>query len=186
MEGMHFDDLLRSLTQSRRALAAGALATVAGLLVGPGVDARNKRKKRKPKKPEPNEFGCLEIGAACKGAEQCCSGICDGKKGKRKCQAHDTSLCTPEKNFCTAGVVTACNGANVRAVCMQTTGKAAFCGDLSDPGGIACRVCARDVDCQEEFGPGAACIDLGGEICKTVCTETGGTACVPSGAPTAA
>jgi hypothetical protein len=60
-----------------------------------------------------------------------------------------------------------------------TTGNAPFCGDYTGfPGNDLCRDCSQDSDCQEEFGPGAACVVYAG-LCGETCPDTG-TACVPA------
>jgi hypothetical protein len=178
MEGMHFDDLLRSLTQSRRSLAAGALATVAGLLVGPGVNTRSKRKKRKPKKPKPNAFGCLEVGDPCKRAGQCCSGICQGRKGKKRCQAHGVGTCAQDgPDFCSALEVPFCNENDPpTCVCARTTANSNFCGTPFPP--TACADCQTDGDCEAlGFPPGSACVPWRSGTCD-LC-QTGMTCMAP-------
>jgi hypothetical protein len=65
-------------------------------------------------------------------------------------------------------------------MCTVTTGGAAFCADTSKLNDLAdlCRFCNQDTDCEEEFGPGAACVVLGG-ICSPFCPSTDRTACLP-------
>jgi hypothetical protein len=62
---------------------------------------------------------------------------------------------------------------------LVTTGNAAFCADLSQldisrPDDL-CRFCSQDTDCEEEFGPGSACVVLKG-ICTPICASTDRTA----------
>jgi hypothetical protein len=197
MEGSQFDDLARSLTESRRSLLAGSLALAAGWLGLTDADARKKRKhkqkhKRKPKpepKPEPNEYGCLDVGQACNGdSGACCSGICEGtapRKGKKdtsRCVAHDADICTPGSNACLFEGVLACGPSDADCYCLRTTGNAPFCGNTGefDELALLCRDCSQDTDCHEEFGPAAACVDIGEGICESLCPNTGGTACVPA------
>jgi hypothetical protein len=178
MDGSHFDHVVRSLSGSRRWLLSGALALGAGWL---GVSEVDAKKKRKPKRPKPNGFGCLKVDAACKTAGQCCSGVCAGNQSNRKCAAHNAGICRPDGDFC-LGAPQACKLLGERiAVCWLTTGKGSFCGDPGGEGPEAfCRDCNRDPDCQEEFGPGAACIDMRRGICadQGACADTGGTACM--------
>lgn len=189
MDDHRFDHLARLLgraTTRRRLLAGLAISPLAGPVAArliADVTARKKRKKKgkNAKQGKPNEFGCLDVGAACKNADQCCSGVCQGKKGKRKCLSHNAGICQPERDYC-MGTPAVCKvSGETLSVCWLTTGKAAFCANL---GGVGindfCRDCARDEDCQEEFGPGAACIDVRGGICgdQGACADTGGTACV--------
>jgi hypothetical protein len=61
---------------------------------------------------------------------------------------------------------------------LLTTGNAGFCAALQGftPAQF-CRFCSTDTDCQDEFGPGAACVILKG-ICSAACASTGRTACM--------
>jgi hypothetical protein len=183
MNHNRFDALTRTLISvpSRRHLLrglAGAGLGLGGTRLPDLAEAKKKRKrKKKGKKAKPNAFGCLNVGDPCKSEEQCCSGICEGKKGKKRCQAHDAGICTVGLNICT-GAVARCNADNPSCGCVLTTGNAGFCGDFTDGANNLCRDCSEDTDCQEEFGPGAACVALGG-ICAAICPDTG-TACVPA------
>lgn len=153
MDGSHFDGLTRSLAQSRRSLLGAALAATTGWLVTNPAEAKKKRKPRKkPRKAVPNEFGCLNVGKSCNNADQCCSGMCEGKKGKKTCKAHDTGNCTA------GGTVVACTtSAGVPGQCATTTGNGGYCAATS-----YCIACATDADCQATYGgilgPHAACI----------------------------
>jgi hypothetical protein len=174
-----------SLTRvpSRRDVLRALAGAGVGLSITrlPKLAAAKKTRKNTPKKPKPNAFSCLDVGKTCTSAVQCCSGVCEGKKGKRTCRSHNAGICRPEGDFC-LGAPQACKLLGERiAVCWQTTGKAAFCGDPGDDGPEGfCRNCKRDTDCQEEFGPGAACIDMRRGICadQGACADTGGTACI--------
>ena len=85
MDGLQFDTIVRSFTESRRSLLGTALAATAGWLGVAAADARKKRKhkKRKPK-AKPNEYGCLEVDDPCKRESDCCSGICEGKRERKR------------------------------------------------------------------------------------------------------
>jgi hypothetical protein len=140
---------------SRRDVLRGFAAMGLGLGIAraPGfADAKKKRKhkKRKVKKPKLNAFGCLNVGAACQSEEQCCSGICAGRQGKRTCRAHHVGPCTAEFDGCRSLAV----GCGAGGFCFRTTGQASFCGGQ----GGRCKVCARDADCVVDHGPGAACV----------------------------
>jgi hypothetical protein len=179
MDGHRFDDLARSLTGSRRSLRAGLLLTPPLWLGALDGGARRKGKDT-PRKPKPNQYGCLDVGDPCQRARQCCSSICEGQRGKMTCRAHDEGVCTPRRNACVNGGVTICNPDNPKSACVLTTGKAAFCADsarsdLPDP----CQRCSRDADCQNVFGPGAACVDMRGDFCHH-CDHSGRRGCFPS------
>lgn len=189
MDETRFDGLTRSLARSRRSLLGAAIALAGGPLTLLSAEAKKKRKKkkRKPKKPQPNAFGCLNVSQPCNGdSTKCCSGICEGTKprkgkpDKSRCMAHDTSICTAETEICSTGMNKLCDANNGQCGCVLTTGDAGFCGDFSENSGSdLCRKCSQDTDCQEEFGPGAACVVFGG-VCESYCPQTGGTACVPA------
>ena len=104
----------------------------------------NQARKKPNQTPQPNQYGCLDVGDPCKRASQCCSSICKGKPGKKTCRAHDESICTPRRNICTTGVAALCNGSNVSAACVLTTGKTAFCGDFTSGADQHCQRCSRD------------------------------------------
>jgi hypothetical protein len=162
MDNVRFDRLTLTVSTllTRRTLA-GVLGPAA-LAFPHGIDGK-KRKKRKKKKVRRNSFGCVNVGGYCKNSGQCCSGICQGKKGKKKCQAHDTGGCQPGHSTVT------CGGEDVLCpsedgVCTTTTGKAAFCFDIKFQ--IA-PPCTRDADCEAGWDGAVACILCGdfGTIC---------------------
>jgi hypothetical protein len=164
-----FEDLTRSLSgvPSRRNLLGGLVAGVLGLGATPFSDlaaAKKKRKrKKKEKKAKPNAFGCLEVGDPCQSEEQCCSGICDGKKGKNQCRAHDTGTCNQE-----GPILVPCNNQS-NCGCFGTTASSFVCAELFPPS--ECAACQRDADCLAlGFPPGSACAPFG--ECKV------GTACM--------
>ena len=172
MDAERFDSLARVLhdARSRRGALAVLLGGTLGLLGRAETVAKKKRKrKNKGRKPKPNAFGCFNVGATCKTEEQCCSGICEGKKGKRACRAHNTDGCTAQFDGCQT-LVSACHGSGF---CFRTTGNASFCGG---PGGT-CMDCAKDVDCEPTHGPGATCV-----VCVGCSGENGseGTGCYPA------
>jgi hypothetical protein len=147
--------------------------------------ARKRHRKHKHRKPklQRNHFGCVAVGGTCLGDNaNCCSGICEGKKPKKGkkdtsvCAAHDTAgTCSSDTDTCTIGQSVNCAD-NPSCICLLTTGNAGFCGDASGGRGSQCRNCIRDTDCQQEFGPGAACIVFGG-TCSDACPDTGHRLC---------
>jgi hypothetical protein len=178
MDQHRFDSLTRALTSvpSRRTLLRG----LAGLGLGLGVArlprVATARKKRK-QKPKFNAFGCVNVGDFCQTADQCCSGICQGKKGKRRCKAHDTGGCS-------AGLTpaAACGGTEDVACttshgqpgkCATTTGNAGYC--VAELHGYSNFSCKTDRDCYVEsggfLGPDVACVlcpdGEGGTLCAT-------------------
>jgi hypothetical protein len=182
MHAHHFDTLARSLTGSGSRRRAVALALSGALGSALGVSSVQEVGAKKTKNPKPNSFGCLNVGQKCRGKDsKCCSGVCQGKKpkkgkkDKRKCAAHNAGICTPELDLCTTGLITSCGPL---CSCLRSTGNAGFCGNVANLNN-PCRNCTKDTDCHAEFGPGAACVFLGGECYAVFCPDTGGTACIP-------
>lgn len=184
MKSEAFDTLTQSLigVTTRRGflrplLALGAIPGIQAVIPFAAAAKKKHKKHKKNKKLKKNAFGCVDFGNACKGNDDnCCSGICDGKKPKKgkkdksKCVAHNEGRCEPGFDAC-LGVEAECGTAGF---CFQTTGKAGFCAT----GTGVCSDCARDTDC-EALGapPGSACV-----VCQIACPETGGTVCFPPGA----
>ncbi len=165
MDANEFDRMTRrvSIRFSRRTLSGllgVSLAGVAGL---------TEAKKKKKKKIKRNGFGCVNVGNSCKNDGQCCSGICAGKKRKRKCRAHDEGTCQPGQDSCVGTSVACTTTGGLMGQCAVTTGKAEYCTSSG-----VCFPCTRDSDCVPNFGPGAACF-----VCMKECagSNPGGTAC---------
>jgi hypothetical protein len=202
MKQEHFDTITRSLTSAisrrgfGRTLASGGLGALLRACDAPDIGAKKRKQKHKRRKKQRkqqivrNAFGCVDVDQRCAGNSlNCCSGICQGtrpKKGKNdtsKCVAHNTGICTVDTNACDLGVELPCSADGSRSNCSLTTGNAAFCAAIDPVEGARpnCRSCAKDTDCQGEFGPGAACVVLGG-VCTPLCLATGRTACLPPAA----
>jgi hypothetical protein len=167
-----FDRLTRSFSTllSRRtfasALGLGALS-LPSLADAKKKHHRKHKKHKHKKKVKRNDFGCVNVGKFCKNNGQCCSGICQGKKGKKKCKAHDESTCQPGQDVCLGIEVECITTLGDSGACVRTTGNASYCFASGD-----CFPCTRDPDCESTFGAGAACI-----VCAE-CAITGNTACV--------
>jgi hypothetical protein len=113
------------------------------------------------------------VGKFCKNNGQCCSGICQGKKGKKKCKAHDEGTCLPGQDACTSGSPVLCTTeGGLPGQCTQTTGKSSFCETTGD-----CFDCKKDADCVPFCGASAACI-----VCAECAMEGLQTACVGTNA----
>jgi hypothetical protein len=166
---------------SRRDLLRGLASAGLALGIVGRPDPGAAKKKRKKKKIKRNRFGCVNVGSFCKHAGQCCSGICEGKKGKKRCQAHDTRGCQLADDTCVDEGSVLCpddaGGANKALfLCFQTTGKAGFCGIQV---GSQCVACTKDADCVADFGAGAACV-----VCARFCADSNHTTCIRSELPT--
>jgi hypothetical protein len=196
MDGDRFDVFTRSLSPegSRRGVLAGLASGLlaAKLLARRGEEAYAKKKGKK--KLKLNAFGCVNVGGKCRGnSANCCSGICEGKKPKKgkkdksTCVAHDTNGCTAQKSFCNTGSQeqSNCEVGDPQAMCINTTGGAPFCGNLTvTPAN--CAGCRRDADCEAAgFPPGSACAPTVVGACNFPCAGGGplATACLPPGNP---
>jgi hypothetical protein len=175
VDARRFDHMTRSFgaTFSRRSLLSSltvTIAVIAGASFGGSHLAAKKQRKRKPKPGKPNAFGCINVGDRCRHGEQCCSGICEGKKGKKRCRSHDTGGCSVPSEFppdsCTVETILCTTATGAAGTCGTTTGNAPYCAGDGD-----CRPCTKDADCQTLCGPRAACIQ-----CPGACNV--GTACM--------
>lgn len=184
MDSDRFDAVTRLFAPllTRRGLAGLLGMAALGRIDLAEAKKRKRKKKRKNKKgkggnqpPEVklNQFGCVNVGDFCESASQCCSGTCEGSA----CKAHDTGICQAGQNviFCADGATNiSCTGpGGALGLCLTTTGNAGLCATDRQ-----CVSCKKDADCQSASvcGPGAACV-----VCAN-CLDTGGTACVASGA----
>jgi hypothetical protein len=191
MNAKSFEAVTRSLTSapSRRDILRGLASTGIGLGIArwpAPADARKKRKrKKKAKKAKPNAYGCLEVGDPCKNTSHCCSGICQGKKGKKMCQAHGAGTCDqagPELCTTQNPAVVRCNN-SANCACIRTTAGSNFCYDAGAEAGGDCADCQQDSDCVAlGFPPGTACAPVLQGLCAGFCA--GGMACLtPCGNP---
>jgi hypothetical protein len=178
MDGPRFDTLTRSLIVAapRRTILAG-LATALGGMALPQMEHAIAKKNKRKKKLTFNTFGCVDAGGKCRGnSDNCCSGICDGrkpkkgKKDKSRCVAHGQATCVAGQHepLCEGTNIISClTSQQVEGRCNTTTGNAGFC-TVS----ILCFPCKKDKDCEAaKFGLGSACLAC------AACANTGGTAC---------
>lgn len=156
MDAFRFDRWTRAL-----GLIGSRRQTTLGLLLGAIVAAgRGGKVAAGP--------GCKNVGKKCKRAKTCCSGVCKGKKGKKKCRSHDAGGCKAgaEEAFC-GGVDDECTtSSGASGNCNTTTGQAGYCS----ANGV-CFNCTRDADCRAICGPKAACVAC------AACTTTGNRGC---------
>ena len=185
--------LTRSLTSipSRRDVLRGLVGAGFGLGVArfPAItEARKKKKGKKKKTPkspqsQPNQYGCLSVGATCQNAGQCCSGICEGKQ----CRAHGAGTCGQElRGVCIFGIADAaqhvCDN-NANCGCYRTTADSVYCtaGLYLQEGDPKCADCQKDADCLAlGYPPGSACAPVSRGFCAGFC-PTGMACLVPCG-----
>jgi hypothetical protein len=144
MDGFRFDALTRrwlAFLTARQFLFTVPLGTLAlGLGTGTG--------RAGP--------GCKNVGKKCRKQKDCCSGVCKGKKGKKKCKAHDSSGCVAGQGLinCPGNPTDDCvSSKGFNGNCWTTTGNSGYCGSVG-----ACVACTRDADCRVFCGPDAACV----------------------------
>ena len=178
MDEHHLDTLIRYIfggasrrTMVRRLIAAGTgLASIHHVQTGAKT---RKRRLRRNAAPRLNAYGCLDVGRPCRGNDTlCCSGICQGmaprsqRRDRSRCAAHHTGGCQLAQDICIGPGPAPCG---TDGSCVRTTGNAPFC--FTGPGD--CTGCARDPDCEPQFGPGAACI-----VCEGDCGDGSNLVCV--------
>lgn len=162
-------DVLHGLTTAGLGLGLAFLPTLSEAKPNP-----KKRKRLKPAKP--NRFGCLEVKDSCRTHRQCCSGICTGKPGKKRCRAHGTK-------HCKQGVPGVCSTkygdiyslkCAAHCLCYRTTAGSNFCSQGVYFDQRNCTTCNRDADCVAlGFPPGSACAPVPKSgICAGLC-DTG-------------
>lgn len=179
MDGILFDRLARRFAtprNRRQAAAAIVLGGVTALDIGPVRLPNHASARKRKKKVAFNAFGCVDVGRFCRSAAQCCSGICRGKKRKRRCRAHDTGGCPVGFSglICANPTTRVCTTSTGKpGACYTTTGKAGYCGSA-----VSCVACTKDADCQAIpfLGGRAACVVC--ENCSqgqvdTLCTGPG-------------
>ena len=174
MDQHRFDSLTRFFGRepSRRRLVRGLAAAWLGLGVARLPENASAKPRHRESKPKPNEFGCFNVGDRCKRNGQCCSGVCEGKKSRKRCRAHDAEGCAASAppHVCDLGARPCTSSLGDPGFCQTTTGKAGYCA----AGGM-CHACTTDAECRTaeggRFGPRAACVRCAG------CEFTGGTAC---------
>jgi hypothetical protein len=133
VDGQQFDDLVRTLSYSRRWLLG--LGTALGLAPFHADAKRRKKKKKKKNKTSPCQPQCS--GRTC-GADGC-GGSCGGCSGEFVCTA-GTCRCPAGESTCGAGCCGACQAcADARQICVMEPGSdGAICTGGACCGGACC------------------------------------------------
>jgi hypothetical protein len=139
MDAMRFDRWTRTLSGGvarRRVGQIFGAAIVAATLGGSAGEAASAcRLDRQP----------------CRRGSQCCSGVCAGKNGKRRCRpATAEATCTSEKDACRQGEATGATDCGEDCWCWVTEAGASICGQLIDN--------ARTCDDCGRIAPGLICV----------------------------
>ena len=162
MDGQQFDELVLSLTASRRLLLGGALATAAGWLGVSDADAKKNRHKKKKKKA--CRRNCSDRTCGSDG----CGGSCGACGANQLCRGG--TCCVPDP------VATTCAGR-----CGTWTNN---CGQpVTCPSCPTGQQCLSNGSCAQACGPGIACPSYC-QGCSVPNTE-GATHCVAGNDPTA-
>ena len=167
MDTRSFDDLTRRIGgagRDRRGILKVAAAGLALLIAGSGGGV-----------PDAEAARCGNEGSPCRRRGQCCSGRCQGPKGKKTCRARGAGTCKRGQDTCQTGPgnAPACNG-RAGCSCFVTTGGSSFCSS----GDGTCEPCRSDADCVAKGSPqGSACVRADRGFCGAECGQTG-TACV--------
>jgi len=168
MDQRRVTTVLHTLTgpPSRRDMLRALGGAGLGLVLGRWPRAATARKRRR-KAVRVNEFGCVDAGKLCKTDAQCCSSVCRGKKGRRRCRAHHTGTCpqsSPGQCLDPLPVEAGCNGLSGCGCWGTTAGSTACVTDI--PSGVEfCTDCTTDADCEAiGFPAGSVCVPrhLGG------------------------
>jgi hypothetical protein len=169
MDGRQFDDLLRTLTGTRRAAIASLLAAMSGLASLTVADAKKKRKKKRKKgcRGCPACTSCVKgkcravpDRTACGGeCQECMGGQCVNKPADTVCSANGR---------CLAGICNArptCQGFNIGGC--QQLGEEICCSEVCDTstsptGGICTKAsigqqCKANTDCTSGACVGYRC-----------------------------
>jgi hypothetical protein len=184
MDGESFDAVVQrvAVVASRRGVLRAGVGALAGVALGAIGTALGFAEA------EATHFTCRHDGSGCKRADQCCSSICTGKRGKKKCRPHGTGTCDQQ----VGGICDVANPAQLlcnnstTCVCIRTTAGSSYCGE-NNTAVSHCAECQSDADCERQgFPAGSACAPFANGTCAGKC-PTGMLCMAPCGStPTAA
>jgi hypothetical protein len=159
LDATRFDAMTKAWTLAPRRRVLGGLV---------GVSVATGLRRLGVRDAEANHFDCRHVGEPCRRGRNCCSGRCRGPKGSKTCSAHHMGICLTSQDTCAQGAngnLCGTTGATICS-CFITTGGASFCSGTS-----ACTDCAKDRQCEDTHGKGAACV-----VCED-CPNANRTAC---------
>lgn len=179
MDGHQFDHLVHGVAGglNRRRTIEGLIAGAAALLIGQEKAPARKRAHRVTTEG-PCGDGSIKANR-CKHHDQCCTGFCDKRKGKKpygRCRCNKAGQsCQEDRNCCaTAGQPMTCQN----SICVTTAPPPACSSDeavcapnlINDANGGCClqdvACCNGDADCSDGQICASGC-------CQDVCRTTG-------------
>lgn len=167
MDQHRFDALITTLAtepRSRRgALRLIASAALAGLLAHAGIGA-----------PAAEAAACKQNGRPCRNGNQCCSGLCTGKRDRKKCRpAPGQGTCTIETNTCVIGGQAAvCDpGLTGTCSCFRRPNGAAFCADTTTFDCLPCAQCPVGTTCVHARNGVCVACPVGSGATETICVR---------------
>jgi hypothetical protein len=112
---------------------------------------------------------CKVNGKSCHSGDDCCSGRCVRRRGKKVCkQAGNQGWCEVGDDACTGSTFFCGTASDSGAcVCFATTKGHSFCGNNSEiqPGNCDC---TSGKECERRLGKGARCVRMGAD-CEGAC-----------------
>ncbi len=163
MDPHRFDALVRHLSDAphpRRSVLRLA-AALTSLLVFAGAG-------------QPAAAACKQNQRPCTGGNQCCSGVCRGPRGNKKCRAAPgQGTCTIETNTCLiGGQAAACDpGLTGTCACFIRPNGAVFCADATTFDCLPCAQCPTGTTCvRARNGLCVACA-AGTGATETICVK---------------
>lgn len=158
MDGKRFDELMAMLTRgagSRRGVLSGLTADLLWTVkLGSGARAAPCKQDRRP----------------CANGNECCSGLCRGRQGKKTCRpAPGQGTCTIKKDTCEIGGHAAACGEGCSCF-LRPTG-AAFCTDTLAFDCLPCRKCPAGTVCVRARNGLCVACPVGTGATQTICVR---------------
>ena len=166
MDRQRFDALLMSLADEslprRTVLRLVVAAPLAGLLARVGAGQRA------------TAASCRQNAKPCDRGNQCCSGVCRGRRDRKKCRpAPGQGTCTILKDTCEiGGQAAACDPElNATCVCFIRPNGAAFCADPTTFDCLPCAECPTGTTCVRARNGLCVSCPIGTGATETICVR---------------
>ncbi|MDQ3779874.1 MAG: hypothetical protein M3354_04905 [Chloroflexota bacterium] len=164
MDDSRFDNLVKALTSESRS-RRGVLRGLAAGLLGIGLSTLGSGARA---------AACKQNGRRCRNGNQCCSGLCTGKKDRKKCRrAPGQGTCTIAKDTCTiGGQAAACDpGLTGACSCFRRPNGAAFCADTTTFDCLPCAECPAGTTCVRARNGICVSCPVGSGATDTICVR---------------